>query len=204
MHKAELHVHSNFSDGKDGVRKIIEVAISKGIEVLSITDHDTVQGSLEALDIVREENIEIHIIPGVEITTDSGHLLAYGIMEEVDPKMSMEETCNFVKKLGGLTFLAHPFDLFRKGSVRLSDFKVVDGVEVYNAKNPFNFLAAYFARKYSKPGIAGSDAHYARDVGTSITFLNDKKLEALLNATYVGKRISFKSRLAFLLSRLGR
>ncbi len=204
MYNAELHVHSYFSDGKDSVKKIIEVAISKGIDILSITDHDTVQGSLEALDVVKEENIEIFIIPGVEITTDSGHLLAYGIKDNVDPGMSMRETCNVVKKLGGLTFLAHPFDFLRNGSVRISDFKVVDGVEVYNAKSPFNFLASYFARKYNKPGIAGSDAHYARDVGTSVTFLNDKKLEALLNATYTGKRISFKSRLAFLLSRLDR
>ena len=204
MLKAELHVHSSLSDGRDSVKKIVEEAVARKLDVLSITDHDTIEGSLEAMEIVEAEHLPLKIIPGVEITTSSGHLLAYGIVEDVDAGMSMEDSCAVVKKLGGVCFLAHPFDIFRSGSVRLKDFRVVDGVEVYNSKNLFNFLAKKFAAKFNKPGIAGSDAHAASDVGRAVTILKSAELHALFNASYEGKLIPFSSRLAFLLFRLSR
>ena len=156
MLKAELHVHSNFSDGKDSVKKILQVAIEKGINVISITDHDTINGSLEALEIVRDEHLPITVIPGVEISACEGHVLAYGILKDIDPGISIKETCRIVRKLGGLSFLAHPFDFMRKGCRDLKCFKFVDGIEVFNAKNPFNPIVKFLAKRYSKPGIAGA------------------------------------------------
>ena len=47
---ADLHIHSNHSDGKDSVKEILNVAIKKQLDVISITDHDTLNGSLEAID----------------------------------------------------------------------------------------------------------------------------------------------------------
>lgn len=204
--KAELHSHSSISDGKDSVRSLVESAVAKNLNVLSVTDHDTVQGSLEAVDIVREEHLPLIIIPGIEITTSSGHVLAYGVTEDIEAGMSMVETCKAVRLLGGMCFLAHPFDFIRGGSVRLADFKVVDGIEVYNSKSYFNFLALRFAKKLSKPGIAGSDAHLADSVGTAVTLLSEKMdlLESLFHAEYNGRRASIKDRFAFLLFRLNR
>ncbi|TDA27204.1 MAG: PHP domain-containing protein, partial [Archaeoglobi archaeon] len=69
MLRAELHVHSNFSDGKDNVGDLIKAAIEKKIDVLSITDHDTIDGSLSAIEIVSAEKLPIIIIPGIEIST---------------------------------------------------------------------------------------------------------------------------------------
>jgi len=202
--KAELHVHSSLSDGRDSVRKILNAAVEKRIDVISITDHDTVQGSLEAMDIVNEEKLPLRVIPGCEITSSSGHILAFGILEDVEPKISAEETCRIVRELGGVCFLAHPFDFIRGGSVRLKDFKVVDGVETFNAKSYCNFIARKYARKFSKPEIAGSDAHSARTVGLAVNFLPDSvsPIESIFYAKYNGKRVSFRERLAFLLFRL--
>jgi len=202
--RAELHVHSSISDGKDSVRKILNTAVEKKIDVISITDHDTVQGSLEALDIVDEEKLPIKILPGCEITSSSGHILAFGITKDVEPKMSAEETCRAVRELGGVCFLAHPFDFIRGGSMRLKDFKVVDGVETFNAKSYFNFMAKRYAKKFSKPEIAGSDAHSARSVGMAINFLPDNPtlVESIFHARYDGKRVSVRERLAFLLFQL--
>ncbi|WP_456329142.1 PHP domain-containing protein [Archaeoglobus sp.] len=204
MLRAELHVHSSISDGKDSVRKILNAAVEKKIDVISITDHDTVQGSLEALDIVEEEKLPIKILPGCEITSSSGHILAFGIVKDVEPKMSAEETCRAVRGLGGVCFLAHPFDFIRGGSVRLRDFRIVDGIETFNAKSYFNFMAKRYARKFSKPEIAGSDAHSARSVGLAINYLpnNMNLMESIFHARYDGKRVSIRERLAFLLFQL--
>ncbi len=202
MLRAELHVHSTFSDGRDTVRALLLSAVEKSINVISITDHDTVQGSLEAVDLVEEEGLPLQVIPGVEVTTSSGHLLAYGITKDVEPRMSMDETCRVVRKLGGLCFLAHPFDVIRGGSVRLRDFRIVDGVEVFNSKSYFNFLAKRYARKFSKPGIAGSDAHSAKSVGMALTLLHENGLTSLLTASYEGRKTPIRERFAFLLFRL--
>jgi len=192
------------SDGVDSVRRILEVAVEKGLDLISITDHDTIEGSLEAMEVVSEEHLPIIILPGVEISTSSGHMLAYGITKDVESDMSMHETCKVVKKLGGVCFLAHPFDFMRCGSIKVSDFKVVDGVEVYNAKSYFNFLARKFAKKYSKPGIGGSDAHSASSVGCVVNYLENSNniLESLFNAKYKGHKIPVKDRIRFLVSRL--
>lgn len=202
MLKAELHVHSSHSDGRDSVRKILEEVMAKKIDVISITDHDTIQGSLEAEEIVEEEHLPVVVIRGVEISTASGHLLAYGIKRDIESKMSMEESCRAVKNQGGVSVLAHPFDFFRHGSVRIGDFKVVDAVEVFNAKSPFNFLANKYAREHSKPGIAGSDAHTASAIGLGITLMKNASLNSILEASYNGRKLSLKERSAFLRFRL--
>nr|WP_230972184.1 PHP domain-containing protein [Archaeoglobus neptunius] len=201
-----MHAHSTISDGRDSVKKLLSVAVSKKIDLISITDHDTVQGSLEAMDIVEEEHLPVKVLPGCEVTSSSGHVLAYGILNDIDPKMSMEETCKAVREAGGVCFLAHPFDFIRGGSIRTGDFRVVDGVESFNAKSYFNFIAKRYARKFSKPEIAGSDAHSARSVGLAITLLpqNVDALKGLFLAKYDGKRVSIRERLAFLLFQLNR
>lgn len=202
MLRAELHVHSSMSDGRDSVRKILSIAVERGIEVISITDHDTVEGSLEAAELVEEENLPIKVLPGVEVSASTGHILAFGILKDVEAGMSVEETCRKVRELGGVTFLAHPFDFLRGGSVRLKDFILSDGVESFNAKSCFNFLAKRYASKFSKPEIAGSDAHSAKSVGLAINYIPDLNVESLFRASFNGRKISLRERLAFLLFRL--
>ncbi len=145
MLKAELHVHSSVSDGADSVRKILKTAVEIGIDVISITDHDTVNGSLEAIELVEEEKLPIHVISGVEISTSEGHVFwLYDISRDVDAGMCIEETCEIVRSMGGICFLSHPFDLFRNGCLRLRCFRVVDGVEVFNAKSFLIQLQVFF------------------------------------------------------------
>ncbi|MCX8172388.1 MAG: CehA/McbA family metallohydrolase [Archaeoglobaceae archaeon] len=200
--KAELHVHSNFSDGMDSVGEILRKAVENGIEVVSITDHDTIDGSLEAMEIVSEEKIPVIVIPGVEISTSSGHLLAYGIVRDIEKGIEMRESCKLVRNLNGISVLAHPFDFLRRGTIRASDFKFVDCVEVFNAKSYFNFLAKRYAEKYNKKGIGGSDAHSAQQVGLVINYLESSEKKAILNAIYDGRKQTIKERLSFLLSRI--
>ncbi len=192
---ADLHVHSHHSkDSKSKVKDIVYTALKRGLNALAITDHDTLNGSLEAVELVREENLDLLILPGMEVSTSDGHLLAYGISREVDSGMSMVDTIKAVKNLGGLAVVAHPFQFYRHGLVKFWIVKEVDAVEVFNSKYLLgicNFLAKKLADFYKKPGTAGSDAHKAEEVGRAVTIIDCPRkvvsISEVLEAIKAGK-----------------
>ncbi len=84
MGKADLHIHSSASDGQLEPAELLRKVKSKNISTVSITDHDTIKGYLEARKIALE--LDIELIPGVEITTiwneREVHLLAYNFRDD--------------------------------------------------------------------------------------------------------------------------
>jgi predicted metal-dependent phosphoesterase TrpH len=80
----DLHAHTNHSDGKDTPTELVQNAAKAGVEVLAITDHDTVSGWDEAM--AAAQSVELGLIPGIEVSTRaltpsghgvSVHMLAY-------------------------------------------------------------------------------------------------------------------------------
>ena len=80
----DLHAHTNHSDGKDTPTELVQNAAKAGVEVLAITDHDTVSGWDEAISAA--QNVGLGMIPGIEVSTRaltpsghgvSVHMLAY-------------------------------------------------------------------------------------------------------------------------------
>lgn len=178
MIKADLHIHSFYShDGLSSVKEIIETALKKGINCLAITDHQEIKGSLEALRFAFDKNILV--IPGLEIKTKEGDLLALGIKENIPRGFSALETIKKVKRKGGFTIIPHPFSWinpFKFKRTNLEELlKLIDAIEVLNAFN-FHFAnkrAFKFTQKYFLPFTAGSDAHYKKFIGK--TYLEIKK-----------------------------
>jgi 3',5'-nucleoside bisphosphate phosphatase len=86
--KVDLHIHTDHSDGHYSPGQIIKKAKYAGIDVLSITDHDNLNGIPEAVEAAKEFGIEV--IPGVEISSDIGdrevHILAY-FVEQNNPEL---------------------------------------------------------------------------------------------------------------------
>jgi len=78
--KADLHIHTTASDGNSTPAEIVKLAAEQKLDVISITDHDSIAGLEEA--IAAADELEIEVIPGTEITASYGereaHLLAYG------------------------------------------------------------------------------------------------------------------------------
>lgn len=78
MTKADLHIHSNYSDGSDGIKELYDNIKSSGIKVFALTDHDTVAGCSEMAIITKDE---IKFIPSVELTCKADfvkcHILGY-------------------------------------------------------------------------------------------------------------------------------
>lgn len=82
---ADLHTHSNASDGQYSPRELVTLAKQRGLDVLAITDHDTVNGLSEGMRTGEEQGIQI--IPGVELGAKeyrSLHILGYNF-SDTDP-----------------------------------------------------------------------------------------------------------------------
>jgi predicted metal-dependent phosphoesterase TrpH len=72
---ADIHIHAIYSyDATTTVRGVLKQASSVGLNVIVVTDHDDIRGAFDARDLASQYNIEV--IPGVEVSTKDGHLLA--------------------------------------------------------------------------------------------------------------------------------
>lgn len=89
MPRVDLHLHSTASDGRFSPAEIVRKAVEEGLTVIALTDHDTVDGIVPALEAARAFP-QLRLIPGVEISTDiSGgevHVLGY-FVDYLDPEM---------------------------------------------------------------------------------------------------------------------
>jgi predicted metal-dependent phosphoesterase TrpH len=70
--RADLHTHSTYSDGRLTPTELIEQAVSKGLKVLALTDHDCIDGIAEAQEAAQRYP-QLLFIPGVELSTDVSH-----------------------------------------------------------------------------------------------------------------------------------
>lgn len=159
----DTHVHTIHSgDSPCEVEEVISAAKRKGLDGIAITDHDTVRGLEEAFEITQGE--DFLIIPGIEVSSEDGHILGLGIEEQIPSELPAAETVRRIRKGGGIAVAAHPFGL------SLKPFAVLkanyDAVEVYNPRRYLgNRLAKKYAAEHSLPVTAGSDAHFCDEVG---------------------------------------
>ena len=193
---AELHCHTCYS--KDSLMlpgRLIDVARRRGLQRLAITDHNVFDGAQHAARIDPEL-----IIPGEEIMTSGGELLAYYVVETVPPGLSPERTIEILRQQGAVISVAHPFDALRAGhwdEARLREIlPLVDAIEIFNARvvtGGHNRRAAELATKAGKPATAGSDAHAYLEVGRTTmrlpAFEDARGLRAALQAgEVIGRR----------------
>ncbi len=179
--RADLHIHSVFSDGKAAPQEIILQALRARLKIISITDHNTFKGSIEALKFLKRKNInDVVVIKGCEVRTEYGDVLILCLAEVNDnfPKR-LNELIDWAKSTDCLLIPAHPFDKFRKGIGKALFRYRWDLIEVFNAGtlNPIaNYKAYLVAKKLNIPGIAVSDAHVVVDIGKAYTLINVEDL----------------------------
>lgn len=185
-----MHVHTNYSDSKASVLEVIEAAKNKGLDGMAITDHHTLLGAKEAMSV---EN-DLVIIPGEEVRTDRGEILAFGIKELVPKELPIEEAIRMVHLQNGLVFIPHPTVPFF-GKLKESEMSTlpIDGLEVFSAISP---LAGHYASKNIAMAerlgfsmIASSDSHFPETVGDAYTIIDaeDRSLSSILEAIKGGK-----------------
>jgi predicted metal-dependent phosphoesterase TrpH len=159
---ADLHIHSVYShDSLMRPCEILKRAARAGLSVIAITDHDTIQGGVEAK---RCEGVSgIRVIIGAEISTDAGDIIGLSLKEEIRSR-SWQEVLSEIHDQGGISVLPHPFRS-HPSPYRLG--QQVDLIEVWNARSTphENALAAALAEATGKPRLMGSDAHTFGEIG---------------------------------------
>jgi predicted metal-dependent phosphoesterase TrpH len=164
----EYHCHTIYS--KDSLvqpQALVAACRKKGIERVIITDHNSIQGALEAQAIDPER-----VIVGEEIMTTQGEILAAFVQEEIPAGLTPQETIRRLKEQDAFISVSHPFDHTRSGHWQEADLleilPFVDAIETFNARcllPSMNRKAAEFAARHGIPSTVGSDAHTLWELG---------------------------------------
>ena len=175
---ADLHLHTNKSDGHLGPHQIVDLAVkARRINTIAITDHDKIQPAAEAKEYGLKYSLPLDVVVGAEISTSDGHLLGLFLEHDVPSRNSAEWTIKEIHRQGGLAIAAHPLfkrvESFTEDNLRAlmdnPDPEVhLDGYEVYNAGvNTYSDTANAEAKEtYLKyegqmgAAIGSTDMHY--------------------------------------------
>jgi len=205
--KIDLHVHTSPRSKCSSLDplELVEEAKKIGLDGFCLTEHQVLWDPDDVRELAQANGIKI--FRGNEITTAQGDVLVFGIEEDIQGVVTVQELHEKVVAAGGFSIAAHPyrgFKTFGIGQLSMSleqackkkVIKFVDAVEIRNGKvsELENEMAFNVAEKLNIPGTAGSDAHRKEDVGTWVTiFEKDLKDEADLVAELKAGRFTVGS-----------
>lgn len=186
MIRADLHIHSLVSDGMAHPYDIVRYARKVGLNVISITDHNTFLGSIIASKLgIRD----VTVIYGNEVRTEFGDLLLLCEYYPKDASMDLTELVDLARNYNCLLIPAHPLAILRKGMgyyVIKHYMHLWDGIEIFNgASDPLTNAITYkLFKDLRKAKIANSDAHILDAIGTTYTIVKSKskRVEDVLEA----------------------
>ena len=184
--KIDLHVHTHYSyDSMITPEELVLYAKKRGLDSVAVTDHDRIDGALK---IAKET--DFLIIPGMEISSLNGHIVALNVQEQIPSRLSVDETVDKIHEAGGIAVACHPVTPFKVGLGKHTNSKF-DAVEVINASAfPFNYSVKHSQRIASRLGIArvaGSDAHYGPEIGYAYTLVDaELEVEEIIKALSKG------------------
>jgi len=169
---ADLHIHTTRSDGEASPASVVAQAVRLGLSVVAVTDHDSIDGALEAATQSGVGGCEV--VVGEEVTTRQGHVLGLFLTRSVHAGRDVEETIDEIHAQGGLAIPAHPF--LRLGGARGVGPRGAglpwDAIETENG-SPGAWLANRQARRalgvWARAQTGGSDAHILEAVGSVVT-----------------------------------
>jgi predicted metal-dependent phosphoesterase TrpH len=167
------HSYDNWLEPVDLVRR----AKALGLDGVCITEHYSYEASFPVEQVGRDEGLLV--LRGVEIATDRGHMLAYGVEDDGwniwgrDNYLPIAEVIERINGLGGICVPAHPFREIGLASLLegLLDLTGIAAVETHNGGNQDsdNDLAISAARHMVLPALGGSDCHKTAAVGRCAT-----------------------------------
>jgi predicted metal-dependent phosphoesterase TrpH len=182
LSRADLHIHSTYSDGIPTIEQILKhTELHTDLDVIAITDHNVIDGSLRARDLWAKGSYRFDFIVGEEISTNEGHLLALFIEKLIPLHLSIERSIDLIHDQGGLAIIVHPLHpLFRMSCQREVLDRIyankdlwLDGIETWNAG-----LCGIFANRvvmranrqcYGWSEVGNSDAHTLNAIGRACT-----------------------------------
>jgi predicted metal-dependent phosphoesterase TrpH len=187
--RADLHLHSRHSpDSTLEPREIVRLAKSRDLRAVAITDHNTVAGHGAMADACKTEGLLF--IPGIEVTSTEGHILAYGVKSAPRDGRTAVETIEEIHALGGIASAAHPERVYTGLSVAAVRASKFDAVEVFNSQSlgRHNAQARKVAEELRLPVTGGSDAHqpYRVSLGYLAMELEPESMDAAIDQILKG------------------
>src|SRR5690348_12711063 len=205
--RADLHMHTTSSDGWPVPSELVDFAGATGLDVIAVTDHDTIDGALRAANYAASRS-RLHVVIGEEVSSRDGHIVALFLERRIRPGMPAAATVHAIHDQGGLAIAVHPFwrtqRRTRTGPVHgvgwLGAELDFDAIEVENATPGFyvfNQLARRLNQGLGSAEVGGSDAHILDAVGRAYTEFPGRTPAALRTAiesgTTVAKRRRYKA-----------
>jgi predicted metal-dependent phosphoesterase TrpH len=197
--KVDLHVHSSASfDCSISPDQVVAQCRKRGLSPVFITDHDSIAGAME---LQRSEGAEVVI--GEEVMTKDGELIGLFLSEAVPSGLDASDAAARIKSQGGLIYLEHPYDPYRRhlseeAIEKLDD--LIDIVEVWNGRSDhrINQKSVQLCETLGAAAGAGSDAHALDDIGS--VYVQMEKFDGpqdFLVKLRLGKIIGRRSRFSF-------
>ncbi|PJF41232.1 MAG: phosphotransferase [Chloroflexi bacterium] len=198
--RADLHIHTTASDGLPTPQQVLDDVARRGnLDVIAITDHDTLDASLWAFE--QRDEYPFDIVPGMEITSAGGHVLAWWIHEPIPGGLPLEETVAAIHAQGGIAVLAHPFEFVLVAPSAARYFHKphlirdagVDAIEVYNAgvlTPGANRYARRIATDLKMPVVGNSDGHILEVIGQGVTCFRGRSAAELRHAIETGRTVA--------------
>ena len=183
--KLDLHVHTAGSpDAHTRIAELPEIIRARGLDGLAVTEHN----KFDPPDLS-----DVLIVPGVEISSQDGHVLALGVRELIPSGLSADETITRIHDQGGIAIIPHPHDPVSP-RVKIANLKVrPDAVETVNSDalsfHISNWLARRDARSFDLPQVGGSDSHIPESIGDAYTVVdsNSRDVRGVLDAIKAGR-----------------
>lgn len=189
----DLHNHTSWSfDCSMDPARVVRVARARGLDAIAITDHGEIGGALEAREAAAGS---ILVIVGEEIDTAAGDILGLFLREKIEAEDPMEAIAA-IHAQGGVAVLPHPFS--KRASIEDRVARALDACEGFNARH--SGVASVegtegeprvreFARRFDLSLTAGSDAHFAREIGRGRTIVPASSLEEAREAILRGETV---------------
>ncbi len=176
--RVDLHSHSRYSpDSKVDPVEIVKAARAAGLDGVAVTDHNAVEGSARAAAYAR--SIRFLVIRGTEVSTREGHILAYGVEEDIPRNRSPRETVERILGLGGVPVAAHPYRFWSGLGEEHTVGSPFAAYEVQNARTlrRGNVRARALAATKAVGATGGSDGHFLDEIGRAVTIFEDASTE---------------------------
>jgi predicted metal-dependent phosphoesterase TrpH len=183
--KLDLHVHTvGSSDAHTKIGDLPEIVKQRGLDGVAVTEHNSFDP---------RSFPDVLIVPGVEISSADGHVIALGVQKIIQSRLSADETIRRIHEQNGVAIIPHPHDPVSE-CVKIARLQVrPDAVETVNADALSfyisNWLARRDARKFMLPEVGGSDSHIPQSIGDAYTVIDaaSRNLDDVLEAIKAGK-----------------
>lgn len=167
-------------------KDLVYYAKKRSLNAVAVTDHNSLDGAYK---IAKET--DFFIIPGMEVSSADGHIVALNVRELIPRGLSAPETVQRIHEADGVAIACHPYVYF-KGCLKENVCETFDAIEVINARAfPFKRSvkkAEETAKNLGLSRVAGTDAHYGPQIGYAYTEMEvaEPTVEAITKAIIEG------------------